>query len=71
MAKKFKLNNLIGFTISEFMAHVNAIADGEDPMFDPQYRDWYESHCELLRRLDACDINNELLANHSLPARSE
>ena len=71
MAKKFKLNNLIGFTISEFMAHANAIADGHDPMLNPEYRDWYETHCELLRSLDASDIHYKPLADNSLSARPE
>ena len=69
MAKKFRLNNLNGFLISEFAAHVKDIADGDDPIKNTEYRDWYESHCELLRSLDACDNHNESLANTALPAR--
>ena len=47
MAKKFRLNNLNGFLISEFAAHVKDIADGDDPIIDTEYRDWDESLCEL------------------------
>ena len=45
----------MGFLISEFSSELINIIEGNDPMEQPEYRDWYESHFTMLKTQNLAD----------------